>query len=207
MVIKMIHYLLFDSRLSYFFQVLPFSVLIGIVYIIIRFHSLRKKLSLKPNIGRETSKVLFVCYIAGLLALVCTPPNFWTAIWFNLIHHHPKMELSPLFHGGFNFKPSLFRYIRGTLTGGSWAAFMQFGNALLFLPFGFLLPFCIKKVKAHRIIGIAFISSLAIELIQPIISRSFDVDDLINNTLGAAIGYFMYYITSKIILFLRKNTP
>lgn len=200
----MIHHLLFDSRFSYLFQVLPFSILIGSIYCIIRFYCPHRAAIRNNMLIAEIFKVLFIVYLAGLFALICTPPNFWTAFWYNLIHKHPRMVLQPLFNGSFNLTPSFFRYLTGELTGGEWAFFMQYGNALLFLPFGLLFPFCLSQPSMRKTIIYAFALSLLVELLQPIVSRSFDIDDLINNMLGTVIGYLLYFPTRKISPLLNK---
>lgn len=66
-------------------------------------------------------------------------------------------------------------------------------NVVMFLPFGFLVPLIWKEMgKAAKICasGIAF--SLLIELSQLLSSRGTDVDDLILNTLGTAVGFLLY---------------
>lgn len=65
-------------------------------------------------------------------------------------------------------------------------------NIILFIPFGFLFPIIQPKLsKATIAYGVLF--SLAIEIMQYITGRGLaDIDDLINNTLGAAIGYLIY---------------
>ncbi|WP_214628430.1 VanZ family protein [Paenibacillus agaridevorans] len=72
--------------------------------------------------------------------------------------------------------------------------FNLFGNVLLFVPLGFLLP--ILFAKARRFSTTIFwtmLASLTIELTQ-LGTRlgSFDVDDLILNVLGGAIGYAVW---------------
>lgn len=65
------------------------------------------------------------------------------------------------------------------------------GNLLLFLPMGFYLPYCFKKLYLFRnyIISIAIIL-IGIEIGQLLLRRgSFDIDDFILNILGAMIGY------------------
>ena len=44
----------------------------------------------------------------------------------------------------------------------------------------------------------AFIISLSIELIQSIIGRVFDVDDIILNIIGALLGYFIYRLFDRL---------
>lgn len=68
---------------------------------------------------------------------------------------------------------------------------MQLGlNAVMFMPFGFMLPILWKKCRTWRSTLLAgFLTSLAIEIIQLFSFRATDVDDLIMNTLGAYLGY------------------
>lgn len=64
-------------------------------------------------------------------------------------------------------------------------------NFLMFIPFGFFLPFISKKINNRSIWKIAVIVPIVVEVIQPIVGRSFDVDDLILNFAGIVVGYFL----------------
>ena len=63
-------------------------------------------------------------------------------------------------------------------------------NVLLYLPLGYLLPFCWKKLRKPSVITlIGFLCSLATETAQLHFKLGyFQVDDLICNTLGTLIG-------------------
>jgi len=79
----------------------------------------------------------------------------------------------------------------------SWATIF---NIVLFVPFGFFttLRFS-EKIKSFRtvmIIGLGF--SLIIEFTQSFLGRFCQVEDLIMNTLGAVIGYFICIAIIKI---------
>lgn len=73
-------------------------------------------------------------------------------------------------------------------------------NILLFMPLGYLLPsiFNFFKHKPWFTVIAGFLLSLTTELLQ-LVTRlgSFDVDDLINNTLGSVIGVILYYLVLK----------
>ena len=45
--------------------------------------------------------------------------------------------------------------------------------------------------EQQSILKIAVIIPIAVEIIQPIVGRSFDVDDLILNFIGIVVGYFI----------------
>ena len=75
------------------------------------------------------------------------------------------------------------------------------GNIILFIPFGFLLPVIAgRKPNFVQLITFSFLLSLFLELIQ-LFSRigSFDVDDLLLNTLGAILGFFTLNVITKVI--------
>ena len=79
------------------------------------------------------------------------------------------------------------------------------GNVLAFVPFGLILPMLTPKCRNFfHIVLLGFDFSLFVETIQ-LISKvgSFDVDDLILNTLGAALGYLAYRLIRR--YFRRKH--
>ncbi len=67
-------------------------------------------------------------------------------------------------------------------------------NVLLFLPLGYLLPRLFRPMRHwYSTIPVGLLGSLAIETTQLITHLGcFDVDDLITNTIGAAIGFLIY---------------
>ncbi len=84
---------------------------------------------------------------------------------------------------------------------GSFAVFINLaGNVLAFVPFGFFLPVLLPRTKGviHMTL-FTFEFSLLVETIQ-LVSKvgSFDVDDLILNTLGGILGYVCFEVCDKI---------
>ncbi len=73
------------------------------------------------------------------------------------------------------------------------------GNVAAFVPFGFFLPVFVERCrKTINTVFYSFELSLLVELIQLVAKvGSFDVDDIILNTLGGAIGYIIYKIVRK----------
>lgn len=87
---------------------------------------------------------------------------------------------------------------------GIFALFTNiFGNVLGFLPFGFILPIIADRMRSGFLIVLSgFCLSLAVEVIQLWAKVGcFDVDDLILNTLGAALGYLFFVICN----YFRRN--
>ena len=78
-------------------------------------------------------------------------------------------------------------------------------NIILFVPLGIMLPFLWKKyhtLKATLLFG--FGMSLAIELLQILTYRATDINDLIANTIGTVLGYFIFRITSRVFPSVTK---
>jgi len=68
------------------------------------------------------------------------------------------------------------------------------GNVLLGVPFGLLLPFLVPR--RLRMISMTLLTAAAmvlVELVQGalVTGRAFDIDDVILNTAGALLGYFL----------------
>lgn len=78
-------------------------------------------------------------------------------------------------------------------------------NIVMVIPLGFMFPM-ITDNKIGKTIAAAFLLSLCIELVQPLLStyRVADISDVIDNTLGGFIGYLIYYpFRTKIQAFIH----
>jgi glycopeptide antibiotics resistance protein len=85
------------------------------------------------------------------------------------------------------------------------------GNIILFIPFGFLAPIALKKLRKSvfttTLLGMFL--SILIESSQFLFTyRVSNIDDVILNTLGAFIGAVLikicFYLNSKILYFTTK---
>lgn len=74
------------------------------------------------------------------------------------------------------------------------------GNVLAFVPYGFILPIITGRMRSGFLIVLSgFGLSLTVEIIQLVTKVGcFDVDDLILNTIGAALGYLAFAILNYI---------
>ena len=73
-----------------------------------------------------------------------------------------------------------------------------FGNMLLFLQFGIFIAKYVKTDKILVVILLCFITSLSIEVIQFLIGRVFDIDDIILNIIGCVLGFAIYKLFKSI---------
>lgn len=178
------------SVLGYFFQAVPITCFVGIVYLIIRMVTVKRN-KLKVEWLKEIMKLLFTCYLTGLISLVVLPANFWLS-FFDGIFLGWWDEMLPIFSfGEFNLVPSFIKALSGELTIGSWVKTMLIGNIAMFLPMGFFLPFVTEKINRKNIFVVAIAVPFIVELLQMVFGRSFDIDDLICNFIGIAVGFFI----------------
>lgn len=103
--------------------------------------------------------------------------------------------------GGLNLVPftEMFRYKFGSTLFYSNVV----GNILIFLPFGYFVSGYVKATKISHILFLSAISSLTVELVQLQIGRSFDIDDIILNVIGAILGFLLYVALNAI----KKHMP
>ena len=110
-------------------------------------------------------------------------------------------------YGLSNFIPfrEIFRYEVGT------RLFVRniIGNILLFLPYGYFASDYLKSKSVCLICLLTAIISVTIELVQLKIGRTFDIDDVILNTCGGLVGFYLYRIIerikSKLPLFFKTD--
>ena len=71
-------------------------------------------------------------------------------------------------------------------------------NILLYYPIGYLLPILFPKLKPKHVILIGCLCSVATEAAQYLFKMGWcETDDVIHNTLGTAIGVWVWYLQSK----------
>lgn len=74
-------------------------------------------------------------------------------------------------------------------------------NILMFVPLGVFLPLLFSKFKLFKwLLPVVMIATLSIESYQTLTGAGiFELDDLINNSLGGIIGYQLYRLGSSIV--------
>ena len=104
-------------------------------------------------------------------------------------------------NSGYNLVP--FTEILRYKIGSKMFFYNVVGNILLFVPFGYFVSGYIKASKVSHILAVSVISSLTVEVVQLQIGRSFDIDDILLNVVGA-IGGFLLYIA---LCAIKKHLP
>jgi len=80
-------------------------------------------------------------------------------------------------------------------------------NICMFVPLGIIIPSLFKKCQHWWVTyGIGFLFSFSIECLQLLTQRGlFEIDDMLNNTIGCMIGYGIYMICHWIHMYWTKE--
>lgn len=162
--------------------------------------SLRDRRRIRAGSTREWGLLFYFMFTSGLLALTLTPAGFWP----ELLTFHRLPALPQPFQGGLNLAPfwetwKLYSYYaRHSLW--SFLLINFLGNIVMFMPNGFFAGLLMDKPRWWKVTLATFGLSLFIEVFQLFVSRGTDVDDLILNTLGGLLGYWVF-------LFFRRLNP
>lgn len=71
-------------------------------------------------------------------------------------------------------------------------------NIVMFIPYGFLLPTAIRRLRAPWLtLSVVLLTTVFIETVQYCIGRSADIDDVIMNFLGGCLGYGLFSLCRK----------
>ena len=164
---------------SFFPDVWPIIIIITVIACSLRIAYLIKN-NQRFCFYKELSMLIFILYVMCLFEVVT-------------IQDHN--------YGLSNFIPfqEIFRYEIGS------RLFIKniIGNILLFLPYGYFASEYLKSKKVWPICFLTMIVTLTIECVQLNIGRTFDIDDVILNTMGGILGYFLY----RLIEYIKVKLP
>ena len=171
--------------------------IVAIIYLIVRLIFavvMKRKFCLK----KEFPVLLFVAYCAGVFSM--------TIPIYTILRSGSEM-INGTYHS-INLVPfkTISGYISRRASIGEISLANVLGNILLFVPMGVLLPVVFKGCRRwFQVILIGAAASIVIESIQYFFGRSADIDDVILNTLGTAVGYCCYFVIHSCLKGRRKN--
>lgn len=169
--------------LSEFLSDLPVMAAAGLVYWFVRlivqkkrlgadFREIRRKARLNEVIG-----LLLVMWAVLIVCSTLLPP------WDHLDHFRIIL-------------PPHWRVIPELITAhGINVTSHELLNVLMFAPIGLALPFVLNSSKFGQTLLAGFCFTFSVEFLQGFTSlRDGNIDDVICNTIGAAIGYLLYLL-------------
>ena len=136
---------------------------------------------------RVLGKIMFVLYIAFLVYFLIF--SDWYGRTGEMSEYHYNLVPFQEIKRFWNYREML-----------GWISFANlFGNILIFVPFGFFMPMASRYRSFFLTMTYSLGLSILVEAFQ-FVSRvgSFDVDDIILNTVGGVIGYIAFVICNTI---------
>lgn len=166
----------------------------GITFIIL-FLLKRKELSEK----REFYKILLIASFVAICSVTLFP-NIDFGIDSETLKPYVDFRFQRMDMSGLNLIP--FKTIVSQLTGNNplagaedhlaLGALNLVGNLMLYIPIGFLLPLAANnKSLAFTLMCVAAMS-VSIEVLQFFVGRSADIDDVLLQLVGGAVGYWLW---------------
>ena len=134
------------------------------------------------------SLLKWVCFLAYLLFLGYV---LFYSVGFDRVEHENYRYNLTLFQ-------EIMRYYSLGMRTGNWMLFVLnvIGNIVVFMPIGMFLPSLFSRCRNVFFTTVLCLEmSLYVEVMQ-LVTRvgSFDVDDLLLNTIGGICGYIVYMI-------------
>lgn len=172
-----------------FLRMLPDLAVLAVIYLLV----------LRPRwreAGRRTLAVRSVLclYIVCVLGVTLLP----------VLSNLPELA-------GNRYVPMELEPFRDLRNGYGNAARQLALNVVMTVPLGFLWPLVRGKKGAWRAVLAAFLLSLCIELLQPLLTtnRTSDITDVIANTAGGLAGYLLFLPVGRPLLRLcqEKKEP
>lgn len=139
----------------------------------------------RNKLFRVLEILLFVVYLAVLCYFLFIADRMGRT-FSERVYHYNLMPLKEI---------SRFWSYRQTL--GFWSVMLNLiGNVVAFIPFGMFLPRLFPACRRFILtVFLAFEFSLCVEILQLVWKvGSFDVDDLLLNSLGGILGFLVYRI-------------
>lgn len=144
--------------------------------------------------NRKVNTALFMAYCALMLWLLFDRPGYEPGIpyWEQAAEHLNLIPFRTLRLFGELLVSGVRSYIR-------MAVINLGGNVIMFIPLGFLLPRVFPHLTSlPRVLLVTAVLITAVEITQLFtLVGSCDIDDLILNIIGSAIGYGFHLIAKK----------
>ncbi len=139
---------------------------------------------------REAALCLF-CMFCGGMAMLTLTPRWAVSSFVDLLHGYPwNAGEQPFFRlGTWNLTP---------LRSFAQDRFILLGNVVMFVPFGFFAALLWRNFTARRALLTGLAITAFVECWQLLVGRTFDIDDLLLNTLGVCCGCFLWHLLRRL---------
>lgn len=181
---------MFSGIWDYLVRMLPGAVLAALVFFC--FLPMRKQRLIRAGLysplHREVFLLLFFLFCGGMAIITLTPR------WFHWLTLQSNIQTESFFQiGTFSLIP--FR----TFSLDEWSVMILLGNIIMFFPFGFFFVLLWRRNSWPHVLLTGFLTTFCIETIQLFVGRTFDIDDILLNTIGVLLGGLFCRILRRMI--------
>ena len=180
-------YLFFSTYIGDFLQMIPIALVTCVLYVFYR----RRREKDCPLWSAVTAS-LFPAYFASLIGLTLFSRMIGDAYYFLFYHQAPW----PVGEGGYRWLSLIYDFKLDFFRDFSTE---NLGNIFLFLPFGILYPLFRPGSTWQRTLLMGIAASLMIENIQPLMDRSFDINDIVLNTIGVVVSTAVFFSLRRLL--------
>ncbi len=182
--------LLYSNITTHVLDMLPGAALAAVLFACLRpwrKHRLAAR-GLRSTPPREAALLLFWLFCGGMAVITLTPRwlGFGSALRYGL---PPAVTVFGTDGGASLFSPGEINLIPFQTFGQ--IRYVWLGNIVMFLPFGLFPALLFRGFGWRRALVAGGCITLLIETCQLFIGRTFDVDDLMLNTLGVFCGFLL----------------
>lgn len=164
---------------DYLLRMLPGALLATLTYVCLLPVRKRKlaQAGLISPLHREFILFVFFLFCGGMALITLTPR------WFHWLTLLTGGQIEMYFQvGSVNLTP--FR----TFSFDPWSLLILLGNVIMFIPIGFFITLLWRNISWFRLFSIGLLTTFSIETVQLFVGRTFDIDDILLNTLGVVLG-------------------
>lgn len=151
-----------------------------------------RRRGLSSPAAREIVLALFWMFCGGMAVLTLLPR--WV-IWSirDVLHGYGWNA------GGYPFfaRGNVNMVLLHTFAPDVHSLYIFVGNIVMFVPFGFFAALLWRGYTRRRALLTGFAITLFVECCQLSVGRTFDIDDLLLNTLGVFCGYLLWVLADK----------
>lgn len=142
----------------------------------------------RGKVIRAFGKVLFILYVGFLIYFL------FLAEWYG------RSEISENYRYNLELFKEIKRFVTYREQLGMFVVLANLlGNILIFVPYGFFISMAGRTRGFFKTFFCSMFLSLCVEIVQ-LITRvgSFDVDDILLNTIGGVLGYIIFVMCNGI---------
>lgn len=183
--------------IRYVYVTVGVAIIIGIPVIWVRKRYLYKQREVY-HWKYEMADIAFIFYMLCLFQITAFRFGGIGWSWDGMISRQTRVNGTPL-----------VAVLNWAEKGVWWHLFYNVvGNCVWFVPLGTLLPAIYRSYRKHikRVVFIGMVVSTTIEILQYILCTGVtDIDDVIFNTIGTAMGYMLWAIFDSVRNLFKKR--